>query len=84
VLRIEPGNEDALVLLAAAESAERSPTGASENAATGAATQIATPNSVPTSFASGRYRVRRFLGEGGKKRAFFATTRFSTATSPSP
>jgi len=26
----------------------------------------------PTSFANGRYRVKRFLGEGGKKRAFLA------------
>jgi class 3 adenylate cyclase len=28
--------------------------------------------SLPTSFASGRYQVQRFLGEGGKKRVFLA------------
>jgi len=28
--------------------------------------------SVPTSFASGRYQVKRFLGEGGKKRVYLA------------
>ena len=26
----------------------------------------------PTSFADGRYQVKRFLGEGGKKRVFLA------------
>ena len=26
----------------------------------------------PTSFASGRYQVQRFLGEGGKKRVYLA------------
>jgi len=27
---------------------------------------------APSSFAGGRYQVRRFLGEGGKKRVFLA------------
>ena len=27
---------------------------------------------IPTSFASGRYQVRRFLGEGGKKQVYLA------------
>jgi protein kinase-like protein/AAA ATPase-like protein len=31
-----------------------------------------TPDSDPTDFAGGRYRVLRFLGEGGKKRVFLA------------
>ena len=38
-------------------------------------TPTPTPTSapaVPASFASGRYQVRRFLGEGGKKRVFLA------------
>jgi len=30
------------------------------------------PPAVPASFASGRYQVRRFLGEGGKKRVYLA------------
>jgi hypothetical protein len=42
-------------------------------------TPVATQNgsasaetSVPTSFCDGRYRVVRFLGEGGKKRVYLA------------
>jgi eukaryotic-like serine/threonine-protein kinase len=31
-----------------------------------------TPPSVPTSFANGRYQVKRFLGEGGKKKVYLA------------
>jgi len=33
---------------------------------------MATPPAQPTSFAGGHYAVRRFLGEGGKKRVFLA------------
>ena len=36
-----------------------------------APTPAPTP-AVPTSFASGRYQVKRFLGEGGKKRVYLA------------
>ena len=46
-----------------------------------AATARATP-AMPVALAGGRYEVRRFLGEGGKKRVYLATTRGSTATSP--
>lgn len=42
-----------------------------EVAKTGGKTQPAAPP-LPASFASGRYRVERFLGEGAKKRAFLA------------
>ncbi len=30
------------------------------------------PSSQPTSFANGRYEVKRFLGEGGKKKVYLA------------
>ncbi len=30
------------------------------------------PQPLPVSFANGRYRVRKFLGEGGKKKVFLA------------
>jgi serine/threonine protein kinase len=44
-------------------------------AAAGAVAPSITP---PTSFASGRYRIQRFLGEGAKKRVYLATdTRLS-------
>src|SRR5690349_1092633 len=35
-----------------------------------ATTAAATPLPLPSSFASGRYAVKRFLGEGGKKRVY--------------
>ena len=41
----------------------------------GAAPSTPTPTpspAIPASFASGRYQVRRFLGEGGKKRVYLA------------
>ena len=66
VLTFEPGNADAVALLAAAERglASASP----ETPAPAPATQPP----QPTSFADGRYVVRRFLGEGGKKRVYLA------------
>ncbi len=36
-----------------------------------APSQVTTP-SVPTSFAGGRYQVKKFLGEGGKKKVYLA------------
>ncbi len=33
---------------------------------------VPTPTDQPTSFANGRYQVKRFLGEGGKKRVYLA------------
>jgi hypothetical protein len=32
----------------------------------------APPPPVPTSFANGRYQVKKFLGEGGKRKAYLA------------
>src|SRR5690606_26058759 len=70
VLAIDPDNQDAPALLRAARanldgapSPEARPT---PRAPAPAAT------AQPTSFAGGRYEVRRFLGEGGKKRVFLA------------
>ena len=50
---------------------------ASTPAATGAsmpapASETSAPAAIPDSFAAGRYHVRKFLGEGGKKRVFLA------------
>jgi len=71
VLALDPGSADAPEYLAAAERALRTagaqdpPTGAPD-----AAHGTASPG--PTSFASGRYVVRKFLGEGGKKKVYLA------------
>ncbi|MCI0860018.1 MAG: serine/threonine protein kinase, partial [Chloroflexi bacterium] len=68
VLLLDPENSDALSFLTAAERAlattARAPT-----------SQPATPTAAlvsPTSFANGRYQVKQFLGEGGKKKVYLA------------
>src|SRR5438309_11793781 len=75
VLRVEPQNADAAAYLvlagplppAGAPSDDSAPT-------TGDAPVAAAPAraSDPASFTGGRYRVVRFLGEGGKKRVYLA------------
>ncbi len=72
VLIADPENSDALSFLATAE-----------RTIVGSAPQPTTPSTAskpppftarpqPTSFASGRYEVKRFLGEGGKKKVYLA------------
>ncbi len=68
VLRLDPENEDARAFL---DAARRDSGVASENVAPPSAPAAPAPT-TPTTFASGRYEVRRFLGEGGKKRVFLA------------
>ena len=74
VLDLSPENVDAQQFLAAAErNIARSGTAASP-----AMGSVAIPTVVdavtptPTSFANDRYQVKRFLGEGGKKKVFLA------------
>jgi tetratricopeptide (TPR) repeat protein len=43
-----------------------------EAASAVAPSNIVQPTAQPTSFASGRYQVKRFLGEGGKKKVYLA------------
>ncbi|MBI4498131.1 MAG: hypothetical protein HY689_09560 [Chloroflexi bacterium] len=69
-LGLDPDNSDARTYLAAAERA----LGESAPAAP-APVRTPTPEPAPaqpTSFADGRYVVKRFLGEGGKKKVFLA------------
>jgi hypothetical protein len=70
VLGLDPQSEGARALLAAAE---RQTDGSGGSGAPGS---VELPSEsveeVPGSFADGRYVVRRFLGEGGKKRVFLA------------
>lgn len=70
VLALDPENTDARTFLAAADRAQ---SGLSEATTEH---QTSPPPSAslihPTSFASGRYQVKRFLGEGGKKKVYLA------------
>ena len=73
VLAFDPGNRDAQELLAGAEratSGSAPPSTTQPTASIPTSTTIAT--SHPTSFANGRYQVKQFLGEGGKKRVYLA------------
>ena len=71
VLVLDPDNPDATNFLAAAE---RSLGSSEPTASQSPASVLATPDSPshPTSFADGRYQVKEFLGEGGKKRVYLA------------
>ncbi len=70
ILRLDPKNNDGQALLAAA--------GRDPAAAESSLPQIETlsppaiVSSQPISFANGRYQVKRFLGEGGKKKVYLA------------
>ena len=69
VLAIDPDNTDALTYIAAAERA----LGDSAPSPDPPPQPTLPPSSdQPTSFANGRYEVKRFLGEGGKKRVYLA------------
>ncbi|MEO6397517.1 MAG: protein kinase, partial [Tepidiformaceae bacterium] len=74
VLGIEPDDADAKSFLQMARSATAGSPGPS--APSGSSIPEAAPASpapdLPVSFVSGRYAVRRFLGEGGRKRVFLA------------
>ena len=67
VIRLDPENREALTFLSAAEQAldSSAPTGRRPPPSQQTADQ-------PTSFANSRYVVKRFLGEGGKKRVYLA------------
>ncbi|MEZ4501029.1 MAG: protein kinase [Dehalococcoidia bacterium] len=74
VLAIAPEDADALGFLKMAEANGVSAETASSAPPVGSAS-VEPPRPAteqPTSFAGGRYEVRRFLGEGGKKRVFLA------------
>ncbi len=66
VLAIDATNEDAAGFLKMAEANGVAPSSAP------AETPILPTPTLPTSFVAGRYAVRRFLGEGGRKRVFLA------------
>jgi hypothetical protein len=78
-LAYDPDNVDAQSYLATAERGLRAGTAppssgiAASPESAGEARQAGTsPTVEPTSFAGGRYHVKRFLGEGGKKKVYLA------------
>ena len=70
VLALDPDNGDAATFLAAADRALAS--SGQPPASTSTPTSKEPTGDQPTSFANGRYQVKRFLGEGGKKKIYLA------------
>jgi serine/threonine protein kinase/tetratricopeptide (TPR) repeat protein len=70
VLGLDPDNADAKTLLALADGQAGAATPGLE--ASTPESPAAVPASSPASFASGRYAVKKFLGEGGKKKVYLA------------
>ena len=71
VLGLDSSNNDAIAFLASAEQVLGTDSTASEPLASPIVTE-STPSSPPTSFTNGRYEVKKFLGEGGKKKVYLA------------
>ena len=74
VAAIDPDNQEGQAFLAAASRALESPLPAASSLAASSSSS-ASPAEKPvirTSFADARYQVKRFLGEGGKKKVFLA------------
>ena len=74
VLAIDPDISDGLTFLATVERALAGTPNVSSgqpSASTSSTTSTA-GSDQPTSFANGRYEVKRFLGEGGKKKVYLA------------
>ena len=69
VLALDPGNVDGLALLAAVQRAQDASGSSGPSQITPTSSTAPTE---PTSFANGRYEVKRFLGEGGKKKVYLA------------
>ncbi len=70
VLAVDAGNEDAAAFLSMAEGQGSVPPHETQKHASSSSGAPAPP--LPASFASGRYAVRSFLGEGGRKRVYLA------------
>ena len=73
ILRIDPENSEALSYLSVVE--RDSAIAAAPLTSQMPLQQASKPslvNDQPTSFANGRYQVKRFLGEGGKKKVYLA------------
>jgi tetratricopeptide (TPR) repeat protein len=72
VLAIDPENGDAEAFLAIADRGlSRHPVAATAQPSP-PPTSAPAPSAQPTTFSNGRYQVKRFLGEGGKKKVYLA------------
>ena len=83
VKSLDPENEDARTFLEAAErnlQGGTSTEAVEDTSATSMPTEKPQAESIPSSFADGRYQVQRFLGEGGKKKVYLPTTSCWTET----
>ena len=69
LLAYEPENQDALTLIDVANRALGESQQSPEHLINQSGRSIP---EQPTSFANGRYQVKRFLGEGGKKKVYLA------------
>src|SRR3989304_5204972 len=69
VLALDPDNADAIEYRKAAERAG-APSGSELEATKPGTSRAPSAPPLPTSFAAGRYVVRKFLGEGGKKKVY--------------
>ena len=79
VLELDPDNIDAQAFASAADRGLGTAGESSPSAQSNASNSV-----VPTSFGGGRYAVKRFLGEGGKKRYISPTTPNWIAILPLP
>ena len=66
---IDPDNSEAQTFLSAAD---RALGGVSASTTAAAPADSPAPSPLPTSFVSGRYQVKRLLGERGKKKVYLA------------
>ena len=71
VLAYDPENQDALSFLTAAQRAGNA-AGSRADPPSDEAPSNRLSDQQPTSFANGRYQVKKFLGEGGKKKVYLA------------
>ena len=71
VLGLDSENADALAFLDSADRVLRNQPSGGTHEIQGTTSTAQTPDQ-PTSFANGRYEVKRFLGEGGKKKVYLA------------
>jgi len=72
VLALDHANQDALTYLEAARHVDPQGVRPGASASVSPPSPMQSPADLPASFAAGRYRVKRFLGEGGKKRVYLA------------
>jgi predicted ATPase len=72
VVAIDPHNQEGQAFLSAAKRALSGSGPQTTNQPTTSPPATSATSEQPTSFANGRYQVKRFLGEGGKKKVYLA------------